>query len=65
MKLISINGGLIVHPLEILRAERCGNYTHVYIRDRQSAQIIWDEHSILWEAIRQNASEAPEHKERH
>jgi len=59
-RLIRISKGLIVSPTEILRAERNGNYTDLWIRGKPSMESIWDEAQILWEAICDSASNQPQ-----
>lgn len=48
--LIRIDDGLIVHPDQIERADRCGNYTNVWLKGHGLKQI-WDEDMRLWQAI--------------
>lgn len=49
--LIRLSEGKIVHANEIRRAERCGNYTHVWYHGDALLDQIWDEDMKVWNAI--------------
>lgn len=51
MNLIQIDDNLIVAPSEIRKAERCGNYTSVYLKGHELPKQIWDDQHKLWDTI--------------
>lgn len=50
MSLIKLNDGVIVSDDEIVRADRSGNYTHVWLRTHPMMQIL-DEDMKVWNQI--------------
>jgi hypothetical protein len=57
--LIILNEFNVVHPSEIQRAGRNGNYTDVWLREPQGVtprlMQIWDEDKRLWNVILKHA----------
>lgn len=54
--LIRLTDSLVVHPSEITKADRCGSYTHVWLRGNDMVRQIWDEEMTVWNAIMANAT---------
>lgn len=55
MALIQLTESKIVDSSQIVRAERCGNYTDVWLKSHSPGMLdqIWDEDRKLWNAIQQ------------
>ncbi len=56
MALIQLEKGLIVSSELILKADRMGNYTEVWLKtgvgiSEITLKQIWDEHKTVWNAI--------------
>jgi hypothetical protein len=51
--LIRLTDSLIVAADQIIRADRCGNYTDVWLRGYPVLKQIWDEDMRLWDAIKE------------
>lgn len=50
-RLIVLSDRLVVNESEIVRAERSGNYTSVWLRNDSLMQQIWDEDEVVWNRI--------------
>jgi hypothetical protein len=60
--LIKVRDGLIVNSQYIMRAYRCGNYTHLNLKsptNQNCFEDVWDEDMRLWNAIEQLTEEPP------
>ena len=55
-KLIKITDALIVHPQEIVKARRDGNYTDVWLRGDSIPHQVCDEDERLWQAIQNHVA---------